>query len=424
MVRPDSLQDAVSVASFASLTETDEQGRFRLENISPGHYYIVAGRVDLPTYFPGKIEMKDGTDVLMTAGVALTGIDFALNDRSAGRMGGSPAPNGWQIPIRITVDDRGKLPIYSPNGVPKIRLTRISDGVVTDSRWDLSSIFIPLAPTSDFRVTLADIPDEYVLKSITSGSVDLKSNPLLLPPISTPAAAQINVVLPANANANTQLLTLLSSSISIIGGTPQQTSGISITLTKTSPTGPASGVIVTGKSNARIESIDISGKPGVLFSDSTFEFRGITAGKYNIIGHPAAGAATSPIAASILVGDRNLDGIELEEIIEKPLSPAEGTASVDRRVPGQIRLASIRGNVRDEISGRPVAKGRSTTGSVTVNDNSVPYTINDDGDFVIPHLLPGNYRINVFVFGYGSYTKMLTVGDVDVPVDILVHEIH
>ena len=51
MVRPDSLQDSVSVASFASLTETDDLGRYQLENISPGHYYVVAGRVDSPRIF-------------------------------------------------------------------------------------------------------------------------------------------------------------------------------------------------------------------------------------------------------------------------------------------------------------------------------------------------------------------------------------
>src|SRR5215471_19690446 len=59
MVRPDSAQDSNSVSSFASLTETDDLGRYRLENVPPGHYYIVAGRVDLPTFFPGKVEMKD-----------------------------------------------------------------------------------------------------------------------------------------------------------------------------------------------------------------------------------------------------------------------------------------------------------------------------------------------------------------------------
>src|SRR5262249_22784886 len=161
--------------------------------------------VDLPTYFPGKIEMKDGADVLITAGVALAGIDFALNDQSFGRMGGSNIPNGWQIPIRITVEDRGKLPIYSPQGIPKVRLTRISDGVVSESRWDSSSIFIPVAPTSDFRVTLVNIPDGYALKSITSGTVDLQSNPLLLPAIkSPPTMTQVVPVAvgPVNANAN------------------------------------------------------------------------------------------------------------------------------------------------------------------------------------------------------------------------------
>src|SRR6185436_1569977 len=40
-------------ASFASLGLTDSDGRYRLENIPPGRYYVTAGFVDVPTYYPG-----------------------------------------------------------------------------------------------------------------------------------------------------------------------------------------------------------------------------------------------------------------------------------------------------------------------------------------------------------------------------------
>jgi len=35
---------------LVSLVATDEDGRFLLENIPPGRYFISAGRVDLPTF--------------------------------------------------------------------------------------------------------------------------------------------------------------------------------------------------------------------------------------------------------------------------------------------------------------------------------------------------------------------------------------
>jgi len=56
-------QPAVGVrgAAMASLVTTDAAGRYRLENIPPGRYYITAGRVDFPTYFPGALDTSAGT---------------------------------------------------------------------------------------------------------------------------------------------------------------------------------------------------------------------------------------------------------------------------------------------------------------------------------------------------------------------------
>src|SRR5215510_13478274 len=50
-------------AVLASLAETDDEGRYAIEGIPPGQYYIVAGSVDRPTYYPG-VEQIDKARVI------------------------------------------------------------------------------------------------------------------------------------------------------------------------------------------------------------------------------------------------------------------------------------------------------------------------------------------------------------------------
>src|SRR5262245_29739703 len=44
---------ANNATAMVSIAMTDKEGRYRLENVMPGRYYIAAGLVDLPTYYPG-----------------------------------------------------------------------------------------------------------------------------------------------------------------------------------------------------------------------------------------------------------------------------------------------------------------------------------------------------------------------------------
>src|SRR5689334_4850433 len=66
-----------SSASMAGLAETDERGRFSIEGIPQGRYYIAAGRVDFPTYYPGTQEIEAATILSVMPGTTISGIDFA-----------------------------------------------------------------------------------------------------------------------------------------------------------------------------------------------------------------------------------------------------------------------------------------------------------------------------------------------------------
>src|SRR5262245_42574037 len=73
---PDSVLRPVSASSLVSFVLTDSAGRYRLENVPPGRYYVAAGPLESLSYYPGVFSLADATGVNLTAGAALTGIDF------------------------------------------------------------------------------------------------------------------------------------------------------------------------------------------------------------------------------------------------------------------------------------------------------------------------------------------------------------
>src|SRR6187455_451284 len=75
-------QESLASVALASLAETDEDGRYVIENIPPGQYYIVAGSIDRPTYYPGTQEMAAAKLIQITAGARISGFDFAVSDTS------------------------------------------------------------------------------------------------------------------------------------------------------------------------------------------------------------------------------------------------------------------------------------------------------------------------------------------------------
>ena len=99
-----SLQSGREIVSFA---QADDAGNFRLESVPPGRYFITAGIVEAPSYYPGVDDSARATAVTLTAGSSLQGIDFlqVASQKISGKVivlpGGPPLKDGRGIQIRL-----------------------------------------------------------------------------------------------------------------------------------------------------------------------------------------------------------------------------------------------------------------------------------------------------------------------------------
>jgi hypothetical protein len=78
-----------------SSTLTDNQGRYRLTNLPPGRYYIMAGAFGEPTYYPGTANMEMATPIMLSPGsTASASLDFKLLRLLGGKVSGQLRTTG------------------------------------------------------------------------------------------------------------------------------------------------------------------------------------------------------------------------------------------------------------------------------------------------------------------------------------------
>jgi hypothetical protein len=186
---------------------------------------------------------------------------------------------------------------------------------------------------------------------------------------------------------------------------------------------PARGVRVSGHSTSNgVRSAYISGIPGIYFSDGSFEFRGVPAGRQFISIVEQDSGLIYPRGLSIIkegmvvvVADQDIDNVELEPITMLPpnssslMSPGPATT----HAPGPIKMSVIRGRVIDE-TGQPLGGG-------TVTINAQPRTmirIGSDGRFEIPHLLPGTYDLEIGNFVHETVRRTVDIEESDVEMNV------
>lgn len=404
--KPEEVTDLAQASSLAGIAETDASGRFRLENIPPGRYYVIAGNIDLPTYYPGVVAAKDATAIQVTPGATVPGIDFVLSNVSVGRalnggiftggvitVGGivtftsAPILNpSFVVPLQTRMDGGGPIPFFADGWFPMLRLARTNQSPIETG---LTSPNVTV-PEKEYRATVENLPEGYALKSFTFGTTDLKTNALQLGSAVTVSPTNRASTLPV----------------------PQS---ISIVLQRL-PAARREGVRIAGQIRSEPNrSIYISGRPGTVFADGTFEFLGVLPGRHIVVTFDNPGRSNA-LGASIVVGRADIPNLELEQVSVVPVTtgPSDAVPAGDLAPNTRLPLATIRGRVVDAMSGQPLDAGK-----VIVNhDHAATFPLNSDGRFEVTRLLPGNYVLEIAAYGIGVISRSVVLDEKDASVEV------
>jgi hypothetical protein len=393
----DALEQGPASPTLSSIAETDASGRYKLENIPPGRYYIAAGRLDLPTYYPGTQSMAIGRTILVSAGLLVSNIDFDLIPNSAGRAEPTSGALGvvlLDLPLDVRVEGGGKLPVLNGSKQITIQLTAVTGTnppILTPI--NASRISIP-PPITDYRVSVENLPEGYTVKSIKTDSTEVPDRILRI--------------------------TAAASTLAFSPRTPTSMPGIktlAITVASTNVSvSRSAGARVTGSLPPKVlRSIDLGGAPGIVFSDGTFEFRNVSPGPHLIATRDNSASARA-LVASVVVGSDDVNGVNL---VSTPALPSNirtvaSTSAAGTRAAGPLPLASLRGQITDTETGKPLTRGTI----YLVGDWWASFEIGPDGTFVFEKLLPGSYEVEVQGVGYPTLRRAVVIEEQDVDLEL------
>src|SRR6185295_16061792 len=149
--------------TLMTITQTDSAGRYRLENVPPGRYFISAGPLDLPSYFPG-VSTQTGATVITVAALAeIAGIDFQMTVlsssglRLAGRVIIRDSLNPSASFANVNAGTLGNMPSNSLLVPVTLRLagnsggtrTNLSANVAADGTFEFRNV-----PPGSFQFTM------------------------------------------------------------------------------------------------------------------------------------------------------------------------------------------------------------------------------------------------------------------------------
>jgi TonB family protein len=130
-VRVAALETAYPRLNIPSQSETDSNGRFRLENVPPGEYFIVADPFTSPSYYPGTGNRDDSRRVTVAAGATVSNLDFTFV-RTSGilRAVRTPSQGGPRF--------SGVLRDTNGAGIPNITI-KLTHVQTQERHWAVSS---------------------------------------------------------------------------------------------------------------------------------------------------------------------------------------------------------------------------------------------------------------------------------------------
>ena len=238
-ILPTDGQNYYAVQATAASVLTGEGGTFRLTNLRPGRYYLLAGMIGEATFYPGTLDIQEAEVVTVAAGETVGDLAFKLVTPPGTRLEGTvtpPSPSGTareiavlsglrlgellEVPVRPDgTFEFGRLPsgdyilniFPTPPGLPTMKFTLTGEDrrIVQFRRPDVVTVTGRLAATSgpvptallaftteqshvsgtinpdgtfttrlhaaNHRVELAGMPVGYSLQSVSVGGRDVAS---------------------------------------------------------------------------------------------------------------------------------------------------------------------------------------------------------------------------------------------------------
>jgi len=139
-IRPSDGQNYYATVPPASTALTDAQGRYRLANLAPGRYFIIASVFGYPTYYPATTSADGATVITVGAEAPVDGVNFTVllppGGNVSGRVSTPPASNSQEKAILSGVE-LGEL-LETPVG---------PDGSFTFGHLPKGSYLLSLFPT-------------------------------------------------------------------------------------------------------------------------------------------------------------------------------------------------------------------------------------------------------------------------------------
>lgn len=85
---PDDNLNYFELAEPADRTLTDNEGNFRLQELLPGRYYLLAGANPYGTYYPGEANIRGAQILTVESSVEIPNLNFKLQHRLGGKLSG------------------------------------------------------------------------------------------------------------------------------------------------------------------------------------------------------------------------------------------------------------------------------------------------------------------------------------------------
>lgn len=106
---PDEGPNYFNLAPPTAATLTDNEGNFRLQELRPGRYYLMAGTAGQATYFPGAGHINDAQPINVSAGFIVENLNLKLLHRLGGKLSGRINANLATIGSKTATLTGGKL---------------------------------------------------------------------------------------------------------------------------------------------------------------------------------------------------------------------------------------------------------------------------------------------------------------------------